>query len=265
MIAVMAALLSGCASSSAERFTALATDTDARESRVTASAQQTSAEVGTLRRDPSSNSGRSTAPVTTNSLRASATALSAIGRPGSSAYKIGPQDVVEVSVFKVPELSSTVQVSEAGTVNLPLVGEVPAAGRTARQVENELTHLLGRKYLQNPQVTVFIKEYNSQRVTIDGAVKRPGVFPIQGSMSLLQAVAMAQGLEDMADDTVIVFRDVDGVRKVARFDVSEIRTGDAKDPQLIAGDVVVAGTSTFKKGFNSFLKVLPVAGLFTLL
>ncbi len=76
---------------------------------------------------------------------------------------------------------------------------------------------------------------------------------------------MAQGLEDMADDTVIVFRDVDGVRKVARFDVSEIRTGDAKDPQLIAGDVVVAGTSTFKKGFNSFLKVLPVAGLFTLL
>lgn len=256
------ALLSGCASSSAERFTDVATDAGARESRVAASAQQTSAEVAMLPPVRSPGARGSIAPVTTNSLRASATAMSAVGRPGDSAYKIGPQDVVEVSVFKVPELSSTVQVSEAGTVNLPLAGEVPAAGKTARQVENELTHLLGRKYLQNPQVTVFIKEYNSQRVTIDGAVKRPGVFPIQGSMSLLRAVAMAQGLEETSDDTVLVFREINGVRKVARFDVSEIRTGDAKDPQLIAGDVVVAGKSTLKQGWNGLLKLLPAAGLF---
>jgi polysaccharide export outer membrane protein len=191
--------------------------------------------------------------------------MSAVGTPGAAAYKIGPQDVIEVSVFKVPELSKAVQVSEAGTINLPLVGEVVAAGKTARQTEKELTKLLGAKYLQNPQVTVFVKEYNSQRITIEGAVNRPGVFPIQGRMSLLQAVAMAQGLEDASDNTVLVFRGENGERKAARFDVSEIRTGDAEDPQLVAGDVVVAGTSALKKGFNSFLKALPITGLFALL
>ena len=150
-------------------------------------------------------------------------------------------------------------------MNLPLVGEVGAAGKTAREVERELTKSLGAKYLQKPQVTIFIKEYNSQRITIEGAVNRPGVFPIQGGMSLLQAVAMAQGLKDISDNTVLVFRRSKGERKAARFDVSDIRTGDAEDPQLMAGDIVVAGKSTLKEGFNGFLKALPITGLFALL
>jgi polysaccharide export outer membrane protein len=198
-------------------------------------------------------------------LQTSAAAVAAVGTPGAASYKIGPQDVIEISVFKVPELSKAAQVSEAGTVNLPLIGEVNVSGRTAREFEKQLTQQLGARYLQNPQVTVFVKEYNSQRITVEGAVKRPGVLPIQGSMSLLQAVAMSQGLEELSDDTVLVFRNSNGVRKAARFDVSEIRTGSAEDPQLMAGDVVVAGTSSLKKNFNGFLKILPVAGLFAIL
>src|SRR5262249_36268086 len=88
--------------------------------------------------------------------------LTSAATPGSSGYKIGALDVVEFSVFKVPELTRTAQVAETGTINLPLVGEVKAAGRTAQELERELAKKLGAKYLQSPQVSILIKEYNSQ-------------------------------------------------------------------------------------------------------
>jgi polysaccharide export outer membrane protein len=265
--------LSGCANSSAENFDAVIVSDNSEPTKITASAADVEGvEVASIAPDQmgyaqsgSSADGKRPASRHTNSLQASAAAITAVGTPGNLGYKIGPQDVIEVSVFKVPELSKVVQVSEAGTVNLPLVGEIGTAGKSARDVENELTILLGKKYLQNPQVTIFIKEYNSQRVTVEGAVTRPGVFPMQGQISLLQAVAMAQGLNSVSDSTVLVFRDVKGQRKAARFDISEIRSGDAEDPHLMAGDVVVAGTSSFKEGFNNLLKALPVTGLFALL
>lgn len=272
MFGVVGILLSGCAGSSSDSLNNSVANNASYEAKAVASADLPSAEAERLDPSPSGRSpfGSSRTisgvePAATDSLQASAAAIAAVSTPGAAAYKIGPQDVVEISVFKVPELSKSAQVSEAGTVNLPLVGEVIVAGKTAREFEKELTRQLGAKYLQKPQVTVFIKEYNSQRITVEGAVKRPGVLPIQGTMSLLQAVAMSQGLEESSDDTVLVFRNSNGARKAARFDVSEIRTGAADDPQLMAGDVVVAGTSALKKNFNGFLKVLPVAGLFALL
>lgn len=212
-----------------------------------------------------SKKANSEGPAATESTRTTAASLTAVATPGSTAYKIGPLDVLEVSVFKVPELSKSVQVSDEGTVNLPLVGEIAAGGRTAREVERELTKTLGDKYLQKPQVTVFVREYNSQRVTLEGAVKKPGVFPIQGRMTLLQALAIAQGLDTVSDSTVVIFRDQNGKRAAARFDVADIRSGSVADPPLQAGDVVVAGSSAIKEGFNNFLKALPIAGLFALI
>jgi polysaccharide export outer membrane protein len=180
-----------------------------------------------------------------------------------SAYKIGPLDVLEVSVFKVPELSRSVQVAEAGTVNLPLVGEIPAAGRTAQEIERDLTRQLGAKYLQKPQVTVYIKEYNSQRVTVEGAVKKPGVFPFQGRGTLLQSIAMAEGLDTTRASTdVVVFRVADGRRRAAKFDVEAIRAGHVVDPALQAGDVVVVHDSSAKIAFNNILRILPAGGAF---
>ena len=192
-------------------------------------------------------------------------ALTSVATPGNVGYKIGPLDVLDVSVFKVPDLTKAVQVSEAGTINYPLVGEVEAAGKTAREVEHMLTKTLGAKYLQKPQVTVFVKEYNSQRVTIEGAVSKPGVYPIQGGMSLLQAIAIAQGVGPTSDSTVVVFRSTDGKRAAARYDIADIRTGAASDPRLQAGDVIVAGSSAFKEGLNNVLKVLPLASIFAIL
>src|SRR6202021_2839152 len=103
--------------------------------------------------------------------------LTSAATPGSNAYKIGPLDVLDVAVFKVPDLSKTVQVGEDGTITYPLIGQVHAAGRTAHDLEVDLKQKLGEKYLRSPQITVLVKEYNRQRVTFSGGGKTPGVSP----------------------------------------------------------------------------------------
>jgi polysaccharide export outer membrane protein len=183
---------------------------------------------------------------------------------GDNAYQLGPQDVIEIAVFKVPELSKTVQISEAGTINYPLIGETKVAGRTARGLEQELTQQLAAKYLQNPQVTVLVREHNSKRVTIEGAVKKPGIYPLQGGMTLVQLIATAQGLDEVAEDEAVILRVADGNRQAARFSLSELRDGGGQDPQLKAGDVVIVNTSATKQAFNNVIKVLPVARFFML-
>jgi polysaccharide export outer membrane protein len=185
--------------------------------------------------------------------------FTAVSTPGNTAYKIGPQDVLDISVFKVPELSKSVQVADSGTINLPLVGEVPAAGLTAQEVERNLTKKLGAKYLQSPQVTVFVKEYNSQRVTIEGAVKKPGVYPVRGKTSLLQFIAMAEGLDPAAQDEIVVFRQANGKRVAGKFDVEEIRAGRLQDPVIREGDVIVVSSSGMKAAWQNFLKAVPAA------
>lgn len=188
-----------------------------------------------------------------------------VADPHSKAYKIGPRDVLDISVFKVPELSKTVQVSEVGTINYPLVGEIAAGGKTAREIEQELTKKLGAKYLQNPAVTVFVKENNSQRVTVEGAVAKPGVIPMAGGMTLLQAVAQAGGLGATADKTAVVFRMVDGKRLAGKYDISDIRAGKSQDPQLQSGDVIIVPTSDMREGIEMVVKFLPLASIAPLL
>jgi polysaccharide biosynthesis/export protein len=211
--------------------------------------------------------GTATNQVTgTRSDRPVSQAAHAVGAvPAPGVYTIGPTDVLEISVFKVPELSKTVQVAETGSINLPLVGEVPAAGKTAQQLERDLTAKLGATYLQNPQVTVMVAQNNSQHVTIEGAVKKPGVYPIKGNTTLVELVATAGGLEQVSDSTVLVLRTSGGKRSAATFNVAAIEGGNAQDPTIQPGDLVVAGTSAIKQGFNAILRALPVAGLFTLL
>jgi polysaccharide export outer membrane protein len=194
----------------------------------------------------------------------SAAALASMTTPGTLAYRIGPLDILDISVYQVPDLTKTVQVGENGSINLPLVGETSAAGKTAEELERDLASKLGAKYLQNPQVTVLIKEFNSSRVTISGAIKNPGVYPFKGE-SLLQFVAIAGGFTPEASSMVLVLRQDNGRRSAAKFDVADIERGRAKDPTMQPGDVIVADSSLAKKGLNSILKVLPLAGVFALL
>jgi polysaccharide export outer membrane protein len=191
-------------------------------------------------------------------------AIAAVSKPGNHSYRIGPLDVLDISVYQAPDLSKTVEVSETGTVDLPLIGETPAAGKTAQELQRDLNQRLGAKYLQNPQVTVLVKEFNSNRVTVSGAVKNPGVFPYKGE-TLLQFVAMAGGLAPESDSMVLVLRNNGGKRLAAKFNVNQIQAGDASDPTMQSGDVIVADTSAMKRGFNNILKVLPLASFAALL
>lgn len=189
--------------------------------------------------------------------------LESASTPGSDGYRIGPQDVIEISIYQAPDLTKTVQVAEGGMINLPLVGDVRAGGITARELEHELKAKYGARYLQDPQVSVFVREFNSQRVTVEGAIGRPGIVPYKGPTTLLQVVASAGGMKEVADGSeVMVFRTANGKKEAARFDLDAIMAGTAQDPPILQGDVVIVGTSTVKKLYSDIIKSLPVFGFF---
>jgi polysaccharide biosynthesis/export protein len=181
-------------------------------------------------------------------------------------YKIAPLDVLDVSVYGVADLTRTVQVSSTGMISMPLVKTVKAGGRTTGQLERDIATKLSATYLQSPQVSVSVKEFNSQRITVDGAVMKPGIFPTTGQVSLMQAIALAQGLTTVADPSaVIIFRQQNNKRMAARFDLRKVRTGKTPDPVLQAGDIVMVDESSGKTALRDVTNVLPISGLFQLL
>lgn len=187
----------------------------------------------------------------------------ALASPAAQDYRLGPLDVIEVSVFGVPELTRSVQVSSGGVISLPLVNEISVADRTVGELEREIERLLGEKYLRSPQVSIFVKDYTSQRITVEGAVNSPGVFPISGRTTLLQAIAMAKGPDRTADESgVIVFRTDGGSRTAAVFDLKTIRTGQAPDPPLVAGDIVVVDQSAARTAWRDLRESIGVLGFF---
>ena len=197
----------------------------------------------------------------TAALSQAADKLTSTATPGNSAYKIGPLDVLDVAVFQVPDLTKSVQVADTGTIHYPLVGDVQAAGKTAHQLELDLAKRLGATYLQSPQVTVFVKQFNSQRITVEGSVRNTGVFPLKGRTTLIQALAEAGDIDNnIASGVIVIFRTIDGKRSAARFDFDAIQKGNAHDPELQPADVIVVDTSPTKEFLNSFLHVLPAAG-----
>lgn len=121
-------------------------------------------------------------------------------------YRIGPEDLLEISVFEAPELGRSVRVSASGEISMPLLGVVRAAGLTPGEMESVLAELLRRTYMKDPQVSVFVKEMQSHPVSVFGAVKKPGVFQVRGTKTLIEMLSMAEGLADDAGDTVLVMR-----------------------------------------------------------
>lgn len=187
--------------------------------------------------------------------------------PGAAGYKIGPLDVLDVTIFKAPELSRSVQVGANGLINLPLIGDLKATGKTPNALERDIAMKYNSGYLKAAQITVFVKEYNSSRVTLDGAVKEPGVYPTRGQDTLTGAIALAKGLDkETASTAVVVFRtEADGARSAARYDLGAIRAGQAPDPAIQAGDVIVVEDSMAKATFQTFKQMLPVASPLTYL
>jgi polysaccharide export outer membrane protein len=179
-------------------------------------------------------------------------------------YHIGPMDTLDINVFQAPNLNRTVQVDATGVITMPLIGPVKAAGRTTSELQQAIATALDAKYLQSPQVSVAVKEFASQKVTVDGAVEQPGVYPIRGRATLLQAIAMAKGADKKSanEKQVVIFRTVNGERMAARFDLTEIRAGRADDPTVYADDLIVVDRSGARSLLRSVASVLPTVAIF---
>ncbi len=164
--------------------------------------------------------------------------------PVEEDYRIGTQDLIEVQVLGVQDLRREARVNAKGMIGLPLLGAVHVAGLTTGEAEALIAGLYRKDHLQNPEVSVFVKEFTRQRVTIEGAVARPGVFPLKGPTTLLQALAIAGGQGALSDLTdVVLFRMEAGERRAIKFDVSKIRSAEAPDPLLQPDDLIVVNRS----------------------
>jgi polysaccharide export outer membrane protein len=179
-------------------------------------------------------------------------------------YKVGPLDTLSVKVFQVADLSGDFDVDLSGSISLPLVGSVKVVDLTAEQVDAKLTKLLGEKYLQNPDVSVALKASSTRVVTVDGAVNTPGTFPATRPISLMQAIALARGTNDTANPhRIAIFRQIQGQRMAAAFDLVSIRRGEAEDPRVYSGDIIVVDGSGVKAIQRQIMNSLPLVSVFT--
>jgi polysaccharide export outer membrane protein len=121
-------------------------------------------------------------------------------------YRIGPQDILGISVFGHEDLTQTVVVQTDGTLTYPLVGRVPASDKTAKDLERELTESLGKTFIRNPQVTVAIREYRSKTVLVAGEIAHPGTYPLAGGMTIIEVLAKAGPVNAGSAAEVIVVR-----------------------------------------------------------
>lgn len=174
-------------------------------------------------------------------------------------YRIGPFDILDITVFQVDMLTRELQVDATGHVQFPMIGEVTAAGKTAKQVSDDIAERLDKSYLRSPQVTVYVKDSASQKFTVEGAVKSSGVFPLVGHMTLLRAIATAQGVDpDAKQRDVVIFRMVNQKRMAGVINLGDVGKGKIDDPQIYAGDVVVVPMSGARKAFHDLIGATPL-------
>lgn len=156
-------------------------------------------------------------------------------------YRLSPNDLLSFDVFGVPDMKRDVRVDASGQVSLPLIGAVQVAGLTAQAAEDLIAARYEEKYLMDPQVSLFIKEFTTQRIAIEGAVTRPGIYPVTGQLTLLRALALSGGFAPYADvKQIVVYRHGEGgTREQFTYDLDQVRAGQQKDPDIRADDVIV--------------------------
>ncbi len=178
-------------------------------------------------------------------------------------YRIAPLDKLTINVFQVEQLSGEYQVDLAGKIAMPLVGTVAAADMTTVQFERHLADVLSENYLRDPDVTVGIVEATGSSITLEGSINNPGIYPTFGNVTLIQAVAMAGGLDENANPrSVVVFRQIDGQRMAAGFDLTSIRRGEEPDPEIYRGDIVVIDGSRTRETWRTVLQSVPILSIF---
>jgi polysaccharide export outer membrane protein len=159
---------------------------------------------------------------------------------GGSDYKIGRQDLLELKVFDLKELDQTVRVADDGSITLPLLGRLDVAGLTKGQLEDLIARLLEEKFVRNPQVTIFVKEYQSKKVAVSGAVKKPDTYEMLGEKTLLEMISLAGGLDRDLGKEIIIFRPQESGTE--RLSINLDKLVYEADPKLnvavLPGDIV---------------------------
>lgn len=181
--------------------------------------------------------------------------------------EIAPGDRLSIRVLGEPELTSDQYVvDDSGRIEVPLIGDIAAAGDTPGVLRDELARRLGARFIRDPQVAVNIAQHHKEVFTVEGQVREPGRYEASSDMTLLGAIAMAKGTGTAARvDEVVVMRDVNGQHLGARFDIDDIRMGRAPDPQIVSGDKVVVGYSARKGAWHDFLQATPLFNIFYLI
>ncbi|WP_169816991.1 polysaccharide biosynthesis/export family protein [Paraurantiacibacter namhicola] len=201
-----------------------------------------------------------------STLPAGDAAYAAVAVPdaGPVVYALQVGDRVDVRVFQEADLSvEDVAIDETGSITLPLVGSIQAAGRTTQVLAKDVERAYGARFLRDPYVTVVLRAAVARTVSVEGEVERPGVYAIQPGQTLLTAMALSGSPTDTAKlDEVLIFRTVNGERFGGRFDINEIRSGRMPDPALLPGDVIVVGFSAARGRYQDFLRAVPILGIF---
>lgn len=178
-------------------------------------------------------------------------------------YKLAPLDTVTVNVFQVADLSHDYLIDQSGRITMPLIGRIDAVGVSTNELGKTIEKRLDEKYTRNANVTVTLKDSASRVVTVDGSVRQPGIFPVVTSLTLIQAVSLARGTDELANPhRVAIFRTISGKRMAAAFDLVSIRRGTQKDPDVYPGDTIVVDGSGVKKAQRTVLQSLPLAAIF---
>ena len=208
------------------------------------------------------------------SLSSSSTAVQVaptLGAPDSKVvaidtepYHVVPGDELTVSVFGATDLDRTGVVDGAGNFAMPLAGTIHVAGKTPEEISAVIADNLRGDYIKNPRVSLNVKQSgNQQSLTVDGEVQQPGIYPVNGRMTLQQAIATAHGASQIANIRhVVVFRTVNNQKQAAMFDLKEIRSGKSPDPEVYGNDIVVVGESGIQKFLRNSAYMFPILGRF---
>jgi polysaccharide export outer membrane protein len=183
---------------------------------------------------------KSTAPVPEATATPAATAIENAILNSANDYRIGAEDLLDISVWKNPELSRTVPVRPDGKVSLPLVNDVQAAGLTPTALREQLTRRLS-EFIPAPEVAVIVREVHSVKVAVVGSVKTPGRYELKSPATVLELIALAQGLTDFANrDRIVILRQVNGENKRIPFNYRKVAAGDEQANLVVQpGDIIL--------------------------
>ncbi len=185
---------------------------------------------------------------------------------------VQPFDTLDINVLQLDSLNRTVEVNSVGVITLPLAGDFNVVGKTTKQVAADIAERLGRHDLQNPEVTVTLKDPSQQTVslrdtarrgfTVEGSVTQPGVYSIYGPTTLLQGLAMAKGIDQYANEKhVTVFRETTGRAEGQTYNLNDIRNGKIIDPPIFPRDTIVVATSKTRRFVRDFAPIAPLVYL----